>query len=285
MGPTSCPACQSDLAFFDTDRGLAITCKHCQQRITIPLADAAPICADAVTQAEQRSEETTPPEGPTTLSAAEVTEILGRIAPRRRGRELVLWGAILLALLGVVGVILYSSMGDHYEVMVADLNNLSTETEVAGYLVRPPKDYPRVNIPAAALPAGARFFAWVGSKRTDGSAPAFGVNITTLPPGRNVLHEKEFNVYLKGFKQRYVNWTQSPTRKVKINNLKFLGTRWSATDAKKGWKLHGVLYVAIEGSTLIELMSQDVVPHHEEALKIGEAAASSFRKREVRIKS
>jgi hypothetical protein len=41
--------------------------------------------------------------------------------------------------------------------------------------------------------------------------------------------------------------------------------------------MRGFMYVAIDGNQFIAISSQDVVPHDEEALKLAETAALTFR--------
>jgi hypothetical protein len=48
---------------------------------------------------------------------------------------------------------------------------------------------------------------------------------------------------------------------------------------QNGWKMHGFMFVAFDGHTVIQIQCQDVEPNHVEALKLGESAASSFRKK------
>ena len=43
--------------------------------------------------------------------------------------------------------------------------------------------------------------------------------------------------------------------------------------------MHGFSYTALDGRTVIQLASQDVDDYQEEALKIAEAAALTFRRR------
>lgn len=66
------------------------------------------------------------------------------------------------------------------------------------------------------------------------------------------------------------NWTRTVTEKGLINGLTFVRTRWNGQDLPTGLKMHGLVYVAIVGETLIQLSSQDIEPHHVEALKLAE---------------
>jgi hypothetical protein len=158
------------------------------------------------------------------------------------------------------------------------LGELAEAKEVNGYLVRPPKGYPKT-YPAGG-PPGAKLVLWGGTRRPDGTAPMFQVMVGS-PPARERLPDLDefLNTMLDGVKQRRQNWSQSTPERGTVNSLTFLRTRWSGTETNKGWKLHGVMYVAIDGKTFIQLHCQDVEPHHEQALKIGEAAALTFKKK------
>ena len=74
-------------------------------------------------------------------------------------------------------------------------------------------------------------------------------------------------------------WTQSAFEDEKIGDLTFKRTRWSGTALQSGWKMHGIMYVAFDGKTMIQIFSQDVDPHHVEALKLSEKSAQTFRRK------
>jgi hypothetical protein len=160
---------------------------------------------------------------------------------------------------------------------------LGEASEMAGYLVHAPKGYSVVTPPPNAGPPRAKFFFWGGTKRPDGTAPMFGVMVGTPPPKEQLPASLDefLTIMLQSVKQQRSakTWTQSPFEQQKIGDLTFHGTRWSGTDLKNGWKMHGIMYVAIDGRTFIQIMSQDVEPHHEEALKLSETAAQTFKKK------
>jgi hypothetical protein len=79
------------------------------------------------------------------------------------------------------------------------------------------------------------------------------------------------------------NWTRTTTEKGLINGLIFVRTRWKGEDLSIGFKLYGFVYVAIVGDTLIQLSSQDVEPHHEEALKLAESSVFTFERSMAKI--
>jgi hypothetical protein len=164
----------------------------------------------------------------------------------------------------------------------AVLDSSGGATEVAGYMVNPPKGYSVVTPPPNAGPPGAKFAFWGGTKRPDGTAPMFGVMVGSPPSKEKLPALDEFlNIMLQGVKKQRIapTWTQSPFEELKLGGLTFKRTRWSGTDLKNGWKMHGLMYVAIDGRTFIQITSQDVEPHHEEALKLSETAAQSFKKK------
>ena len=53
----------------------------------------------------------------------------------------------------------------------------------------------------------------------------------------------------------------------------------SGTIRDKGWKMRGVMYVAIDGDNFIQIQTQDVEPHAEKALQVGEAATQTFKRK------
>jgi hypothetical protein len=122
--------------------------------------------------------------------------------------------------------------------------------------------------------------AWGGSVRPDGTAPMFQLVLVSPPPGQRPPGVDQFlTSMLDGVRRRRQNWSQSPPEWGTINGLAFLRIRWSGTEPSKGWKMHGVMYAAFDGRAFIQLHTQDIEPHHEQALKIGEAATLTFRKK------
>lgn len=161
-------------------------------------------------------------------------------------------------------------------------NNLGSFFEIDGYLVRPPKGYPVVETPAIPPPPGANFHSWGGTKRKDGTAPFFGVMIGRPPPNEPIPSSLDecLALMLEGArKHQPKNWTQSPFEDEKIGELLFKRSRWSGTNLRSGLKIHGTNFVAIDGKTIIQIFTQDVEPHHVEALKLSEKAAQSFRRK------
>jgi hypothetical protein len=164
-----------------------------------------------------------------------------------------------------------------WEPEAALLKELGTITEVHGYLVRPPKGHRKII--SGGGPPGAKVVSW-SLRRADGSSPAFQIMVGSPPPGERLPGLEEFlEVMLDGVRKRRQDWSQAEQERGTINGLTFLRTRWSATELNKGRKMHGVMYVAIDGRTFIELHAQDIEPYQEETVKIGEAAALTFKKK------
>jgi hypothetical protein len=158
------------------------------------------------------------------------------------------------------------------------LDKLAEETELEGYLVRPPKGYAKTTPPGG--PPGAKFTAWSGVARPDGTSPMFMIMVGSPPPKERLPSLNGFlTLMIDPVKQRHQNWSQTASERGTLNGLTFLRTRWSGTEPGKGWKMHGIMYVAIDGRNFIQLASQDLEPHHEQALKLGETAVQTFRKK------
>jgi hypothetical protein len=159
------------------------------------------------------------------------------------------------------------------------LAQLAPYGNVGGYQVRPPRKYDRVVPPPA--PPGGQLFAWAGAKRADNTAPMFMVTMLAPPPevAQKTTLEQFLDSMLGGIKRRRKDWKQTAVERGQINGLTFLRVRWSGTEAAKGWKMHGFMYVARDGPNFIQIASQDVEPNHAEALKLAEAAALTFRKK------
>ena len=217
---------------------------------------------------------------PSTLTDADVEKILGR-SNRSRGREVVLWVAIIVALVGTTTALLYVFvwMKPAPPTLKPGPQLLADEVEIEGYLVRPPLGYPKV-APKTA-PTGAKNFFWGGTKRADGMAPVFAITIGTMPRNeRPPTLDQALREFLGGFQRaNATGWATTPFSEVRINDLVFVQTRWSGMNAKSGRKTHGFSFLAMDGGNAIVIYSQDVEPHHEEALKLSESAAASFRRK------
>ncbi len=158
------------------------------------------------------------------------------------------------------------------------MDKLGEPVDLGGYLVQPPKGYPKT-MPQGG-PPGLNVFAWGGTSRPDGTAPMFMISIGKPPAGERIPPlDKYLSISLEGIKKRRQDWSETPGEGGSINGLTFLRARWNGTEPAKGWKMHGIMYVAINEGTVIQISTQDTEPHDQEALKIGEAAALTFIKK------
>jgi hypothetical protein len=154
---------------------------------------------------------------------------------------------------------------------------LDEPIQVDRYLVRPPKGY--AESPLGDAPPGAESVTWMGAERPDGAAPGFQVLVSSPPKGSPLPGLDEFlTLILRRIRFQRLEWSQSTPERGTVNGLTFLRTRWRGTHPRNGWKVHGVIYVAIDGRRCIELQAWDIEPLQEQALEIGEAAAQTFRK-------
>jgi hypothetical protein len=158
----------------------------------------------------------------------------------------------------------------------AVLEKLDAYQDIDNYQFRPPKGYPSVS--GKTLAPGSKIFGWGGTLRPDQTAPMITVMVVKPMPVQKPP-EQLMQDFLNGIKQRRQDWQQSTFERGSVNGLTFLRARWSGTEPTKRWKMHGLMYVAQDGTTLIEISTQDVEPNDKEALKISEAAALTFKRK------
>jgi hypothetical protein len=158
------------------------------------------------------------------------------------------------------------------------LEQLEPIADVDEYQVRPPQGYSFS--PPPATPPGVKGFAWKGAQREDQTAPQLMIGLVSRPPEEvNVTVEQYLDNMLEGVKRRRTNWTQTSPERGQVNGLTFVRARWSGTEPERQSKMHGFMYVAKDGSTFIHISSQDLEPHHEQALMLAEIAALTFKKK------
>jgi hypothetical protein len=145
------------------------------------------------------------------------------------------------------------------------------------YELRPPKAYQQFAPPPP--PPSSLMHAWKGESRRDGSTPMIIVMVVTPPPDAKQSNLEDFlDGLLKGVERQRTDWSRTPGAYGKVNGFTMLRARWSGTEPKHNWKMHGFQYVAMSGPNYIQISSQDVEPNHEEALKLAEASALTFKK-------
>ena len=154
---------------------------------------------------------------------------------------------------------------------------LEAPDTVDKFTIRPPKGY---SPQTRSGPHGSNITAWVGPPRSDGTRPqvmVLTVKLTAEELQRYNL-EQALDELVSSLRAQRRNWTRTTTEKGLINGLIFVRTRWKGEDLSIGFKLYGFVYVGIVGDTLIQLSSQDVEPHHEEALKLAESSVLTFER-------
>jgi hypothetical protein len=127
-------------------------------------------------------------------------------------------------------------------------------------------------------------YYWVGPVRDDETYAQLIVIMSDLSEheARSSL-EKLFEGSLAAIKQRRENWTRTEIERGRINGHPFVRASWSgvvtpaAREGLAGRTMHGVTYLGLDGKRAVQIQYQDVAPNHVESLKLGEAAASTFR--------
>jgi hypothetical protein len=158
------------------------------------------------------------------------------------------------------------------------LNQLDSAKSIEEFLINPPKGY---NSQTQSGPHGSRATVWAGPPRHDGTRPQVMILTVTLPPEELNQYNLEqiLDELVARLSPQRKDWKLMPTEQGLINGLLFARTRWSGTDIPTGRKMHGFNYVTIVGEKVVQLSSQDVEPHHKEALELAESSALTFKAR------
>ena len=158
------------------------------------------------------------------------------------------------------------------------LADLSAEVNMSTFRLRPPKGYGLVEQPG---PRGSKASAWKGAARPDGTSPWVMVAIAPIPPEETNVStlEEALDKFLDAVRRRRVDFQRTRPEVGQVNGVTFIRARWDGTEPDRQLRMHGFMYVAIDGRTVIQLASQDVEPHHEKALKLAEAALLTFQRR------
>ncbi len=156
------------------------------------------------------------------------------------------------------------------------LDRLDAARSVDEFLIRPPKGY----IAATRIgPFGSEATGWAGPPRGNGTRPQVMLLWAKLPPEelKKYSLEQMLDELVAGLALERENWQRTPPEKGMINGVVFVRTRWSGKDRSLNHKLHGFVYVALLGEKVVQLSSQDVEPHHQEALELAESSALTFK--------
>ena len=154
---------------------------------------------------------------------------------------------------------------------------LGDEVEIEGYRIRPPRGYRSLKMPNG--PAAMRGGSWAGSPRADGSSPTLLFLLATIPVGERLpAGEAGLAEFMSGIRKRRTDWSEIPPETCQIGGLRFFRAEWRGKEATSGRPMHGFLYFAVDGRTVIQLSSQDFEPYDQKSLPVGEAGALTFRK-------
>jgi hypothetical protein len=156
------------------------------------------------------------------------------------------------------------------------LNELDAYEDFEGYQIRPPKGYESGDKPSPK--DNARALAWTGTPRSDGSQPKVTV-ILQSSPIKEFSDEELLDAILDITKKDKEYWQQTPAETGRVNDITFVKSSWQGQDTQTKSKMHGIVYVARDGSTIIHLRAYDIEPYHTEALKIGNDSLLTFRKK------
>ena len=158
------------------------------------------------------------------------------------------------------------------------LEQLGPAADVDAYQLRPPQGYSFVTSPAIA--PGAKAFAWIGTRRNDRTVPMLFIGVVSPPAEEaNITVEQYLEKRLESVKSGRTSWMQTKPERGRVNGLTFVRSRWSGTDTETQWNKHGIMYATRDGSTFIHLHIQDSEPHHEETLRLAEAAVLTFKRK------
>ena len=155
------------------------------------------------------------------------------------------------------------------------LKALGEEVEIGAYRIRPPAGYePK---PPMKKP-GYQLFAWAGPKRPDGSVAGFIVTLTDIPIRERIAGPEFYlNLDMENVRKARSNVDESKPERGTINELTFARTRWSGRHKTTNVGMFGFSYVAVDGRTVITILSNDYDGHGQELLT-AEAAAQTIRK-------
>jgi peroxiredoxin len=133
---------------------------------------------------------------------------------------------------------------------------LGDEVAVGAYRVRPPKGYFQDKRPPEV---GREVYRWEGPAPPGGNPPVFEVSLSPSPPERDLraLLEKELEV-IPG--PRRLGWNCGPAERGELNGLVFLRAQWSIQEQAQKWTGAGVIYLGLDGNTLVRISCRDFMP-------------------------
>jgi hypothetical protein len=157
------------------------------------------------------------------------------------------------------------------------LVRLAPETTAGAYRIRPPRGY---SLERRAK-NGGEFYQWKGQARGDGSYPQLLLTFIPVPPeGRNAPAEVIFDAVMdgcrKGQAEFFPTWNMAGRESGRINGIPFLRTRISG--ANGALRMTGFAYMALDQDNVIFFLSQDLVPHDGDSLRVAEASTLTLKR-------
>lgn len=158
------------------------------------------------------------------------------------------------------------------------LGKLAGYQPCGAYEVRPPKGY---TLMTQQGPNGATANSWVSPGRTDGTKNYIMVVLLTPPKSELSQHTLTdiLGSFVAGVGRRRANFQSTAGETGTIHGLTFARSYWSGIESTTGQKMHGFIYVAIDGDQVVEIASQDVDQYRKASLALTEASALTIRKR------
>jgi hypothetical protein len=172
---------------------------------------------------------------------------------------------------------------DSWKPDAALLKQLEAPIKVGDYSIRIPKGYEKQQ-PNTPTPEGVSVWGWTGAPRRDGTKPSITMMIMTPPPAQReqikaMTLEQVAGRFIEGQKRQRTNWKIEASEKGTVNGLSFVRMRWSGVNPAQNMEMRGVLYVARDGNTLIQMASQDPTAHSKQTLALAEAAVLTFKQK------
>ena len=160
---------------------------------------------------------------------------------------------------------------------------LGTFQPCDAYELRPPKGFTLIMKPASESTTGC---AWISPVRKDGTRGYVMVVFATPSPEELQTHTLTdvLNHFVAGIGERRTGFKTSTVSLGTIDGITFARTYWSGADSSTGAKMHGFVYAAVDGPTVLEISSQDFDRYSKTSLPRAEASARSFRKQIVPLR-
>lgn len=161
-------------------------------------------------------------------------------------------------------------------------SKLDDELVVEGYSLQPPRNY---TVSQQEDRDGSEAFAWLGAQRKDKTRPVLMLSLIPVPAAEVGMHTAEelAGKFASAIKRQRTNWKQEPLQKPTIGGLTFVRIGWSGYQPTEKRDMQGVLYVALDGDTIVEFATQDVLPYALQTLPIAEAAVHTFKRPSPRV--